>query len=170
MESLDIEIYRMSVMLLAGVAAGLLFDIYRIFRWVTSPRGIVVYLEDAIFWLVLTPLLVFALIVSNWVNLRLYAFVGFALGFAVYLVFGSPAVVLALKFVATCLIQLVRAVRQAARRACAACRSFARRVARRLKGLRKPAARAARKAVGRLRPVGRRLRGAALRLLRLGKK
>jgi spore cortex biosynthesis protein YabQ len=97
LEPLDVQFYRVSVMALAGVASGILFDVYRIFRWATSPKGLIVYVEDMVFWLVLTPLLVFSLLVSNWIGLRLYLFLGFAAGFGSYLLAASPVVLLVLK-------------------------------------------------------------------------
>ena len=93
MDSLDIQVYRFSVMLLAGFVAGFLLDVYRVFRWLTRPKGLVVYLEDILFWLACTPLLLFALVVSNWIELRLYAFLGTALGLGIYFSLASPLMV-----------------------------------------------------------------------------
>ncbi|MGE5485973.1 MAG: spore cortex biosynthesis protein YabQ [Ignavibacteriales bacterium] len=116
MEPLDIQLYRVSVMALAGAAAGLLLDIYRIFRWATSPRGFLVYLEDLVFWLILTPLFIFSLLVSNWVDLRLYVFAGFGLGLGSYLLLASPVVILVFRFIVRVLERVGAAVKRAIRR------------------------------------------------------
>jgi len=108
MEPLDIQFYRVSIMVLAGAATGLLLDAYRIFRWATSPRGILVHLEDLVFWLILTPVLILSLLVSNWVTLRLYMFAGFGLGLGSYLLLASPVVILALRFVVSLISRAVR--------------------------------------------------------------
>lgn len=148
MEPLDIQLYRVSVMILAGAATGLLLDIYRIFRWATSPRGFIVYLEDLVFWIILTPLLIFSLLVSNWVDLRLYMLIGFGLGLGSYLLLASPVVLLAFKFT----IRVIERVLGAAKRVCRWLYRRAIAVIRRL-----------RESSRRVTPVVRRLRSLAVR-------
>ena len=128
MDPLDIQLYRVSVMALAGVASGLLFDLYRVFRWATSPKGFIVHLEDLAFWVILTPLVVFSLLVSNWVDLRLYMLIGFGAGLAVYLLLGSPAVIMLLRFVATGIARGVAAIRRGVRWIASKARAAAHRV------------------------------------------
>jgi len=90
---LDLQLYMFCVLVLAGIGLGLVFDLYRVFRGLTRPKGYVVGLEDLLFWLVVLVFLFGALIVGNWGELRLYVFVALALGLVLYWHLASAAVI-----------------------------------------------------------------------------
>ena len=73
-----------------GILAGIAYDVYKgVRRAVKAGRwGIAVL--DSLFILTLAGIAVFVLFIANQGELRLYAFVGFALGFAIYMAGLSP--------------------------------------------------------------------------------
>lgn len=90
MASLALQSYMFLVMVLAGVAIGLLFDLCRVVRLHFRGRGFFAALTDAVFWLLATAIAFTALMVANWGDLRLYSFLGLGAGFFLYLGLGSP--------------------------------------------------------------------------------
>ncbi len=71
--------------LLTGVLLGILFDFYRVVRSLVRPRGAVTALGDLLYWLVATAVVLLSLLMCNWLELRLYAFLGLVSGaFAYY--------------------------------------------------------------------------------------
>ncbi len=85
MTPLDLQFYNLFVMVLAGVALGLCFDTYRVIRRILRPGWMATALGDLIFGLACGLILAAALVVGNWIQLRLYVFVGVLAGLALYL-------------------------------------------------------------------------------------
>lgn len=78
------EMRLFGICFLLGMALGLLYDIFRIFRMLIPHKNIFVDLEDLIYW-VLTAYLVFrTLFQFNEGKLRGYAFLGMFLGVLIY--------------------------------------------------------------------------------------
>jgi spore cortex biosynthesis protein YabQ len=89
-DDLAAQVYRLLVMALAGIGAGLGFDLFRAWRGFAHPRGWAVHLSDLAFLCFASVLLAVALVYGNWGDLRLYVGLGFALGAAIYFKLGSP--------------------------------------------------------------------------------
>lgn len=68
----------------AGMAAGLVFDLYRLTRRGLKPRGGTAWLIDLLFWLVVTPVVFSLLLLGNWGELRFYVVVGLTAGAVLY--------------------------------------------------------------------------------------
>lgn len=68
----------------AGMAAGLVFDLYRLARRGLRPRGSGAWVLDLLFWLVVTPVVFALLLVGNWGELRFYVLVGLVAGAVLY--------------------------------------------------------------------------------------
>jgi spore cortex biosynthesis protein YabQ len=93
MSSLGLQVYAFLVMVLTGVAVGVCFDLYRSVRGVVRPRRPVARdLGDLAFSLVAFLLVAAGLFLSNWGELRLYAFAGLAAGAALYFELASETV------------------------------------------------------------------------------
>lgn len=133
MASLALQLYMFLIMVLAGVAIGLLFDLCRVVRLHFRGRGPFAILADGLFWLLATAIAFTALMVGSWGDLRLYSFLGLASGFFLYLGLGSPlalaALIAAARAVQWCLRWCGR-VAAAGARAVAAAASAVRRAAR----------------------------------------
>lgn len=93
MLTLDLQLYAVLVMLLAGIALGLLFDIYRGVRVVLNPGPLLTGIGDVLFWVIATVILVAALLCGTWGELRLFVPVAIALGLGVYRALAGRTVV-----------------------------------------------------------------------------
>jgi len=78
------QLHAFAMTIAAGMAAGLLFDMYRLARRGLRPRGTGAWLLDLMFWLVATPVVFALLLVANWGELRFYVVVGLAAGATLY--------------------------------------------------------------------------------------
>ena len=73
-----------TVVFIAGMALGLLHDLYRLFRKGLRLTGKLDWLFDALFWLIATPSLLFLIFFSNWGEMRIYVLLAIALGVLFY--------------------------------------------------------------------------------------
>lgn len=78
------QLYAFAMTIAAGMAAGLLFDMYRLVRRGLKPRGTGAWLLDLMFWLVAAPVVFALLLVGNWGELRFYVVVGLVAGATFY--------------------------------------------------------------------------------------
>lgn len=89
---LDLQFYAFSVMVLAGAGLGALFDLYRAARHTFHPRGWALAATDLLFCAAAATLAAVALYYGNWIELRLYVFIGAAAGLGLYHGLASAAV------------------------------------------------------------------------------
>ncbi len=73
-----------------GMAAGAVYDVFRGIRSAMKRGRWLAAVLDTLFIIALGLIVVFVLYSANMGELRLYTFVGFALGFALYIVGVSP--------------------------------------------------------------------------------
>ena len=67
-----------------GLLLGLIYDIYRAFRMITKPGRLLLAVFDLLFW-ILAALFSFTMLFKvNGGEIRLYAFIGLALGWGLY--------------------------------------------------------------------------------------
>lgn len=76
----DGQIDTFVIAVATGAFLGLLFDFYRVLRALYRPRRLLTALADLLYWLGATGLVFVALLFGNWGELRLYVFIGLALG------------------------------------------------------------------------------------------
>ncbi|NLJ75506.1 MAG: hypothetical protein GX331_11035 [Firmicutes bacterium] len=93
METLSAQLYAFSIVILAGVSLGFLFDVYRVIRGILRPGIISTALLDLFFWALLAPILAVYLLLANWGELRGYVLIGLILGFLFYRLILSRAVI-----------------------------------------------------------------------------
>lgn len=84
MLTLDLQLYAVLVMVLAGVTLALLFDVYRGARGALDPGPFATAIGDIIYWLVATVIVIVALVFSTWGEVRIFVPVGIAVGALVY--------------------------------------------------------------------------------------
>ncbi|MEW6523969.1 MAG: spore cortex biosynthesis protein YabQ [Bacillota bacterium] len=89
LDSLEVQVYRFLVMTAAGIGTGLGFDLFRAWRGFARPRGWAVHLSDLAFMCVACVFLATALVYGTWGDLRLYVYLAFVLGTAIYFSLGS---------------------------------------------------------------------------------
>ncbi|MDR7866779.1 MAG: spore cortex biosynthesis protein YabQ [Sporomusaceae bacterium] len=76
-----------------GMLLGVTFDFYRVLRTVFRPPWLLTSLADLGYWLLATGVVFLALLFGNWGELRLYTFIGLALGaFGYYRLLSRQAV------------------------------------------------------------------------------
>ncbi len=86
METTAPQIYIFMITLYGGLAAGVVYDIYRIIRRAAGKgRRWITVLLDVLFIITLGLIMLGVMYLANEGALRLFTFVGFALGFALYM-------------------------------------------------------------------------------------
>ena len=83
------QITAFLLLVLLGNLVGIIFDCYRFFRRILKLKRRGTNCGDALFWLVVTVFAYVFLLKSTWGEVRLYVFLGIALGVSVYLRFFS---------------------------------------------------------------------------------
>ncbi|AFS79370.1 spore cortex biosynthesis protein YabQ [Gottschalkia acidurici 9a] len=85
---MDTSIQSQSYMFLAtlygGIVMGFIYDLYRIFRYYSRPKKVKTFIEDLIFWIILSAIVISILTHINWGELRGFIFLGFILGAVLY--------------------------------------------------------------------------------------
>lgn len=84
MEPVEMQFSAFTVVFIAGMTLGLLYDLYRLFRKGLRLAGILDWLFDAFFWIIATPALMFLIFFSNWGEMRVYVFLAIAIGVLFY--------------------------------------------------------------------------------------
>lgn len=97
MQSLAEQLISFVLVMFLGLILGLIFDIYRLLRWVYKPKKIGTAFGDAMFWFVVTGISYFFLLKSIWGDVRVYVFLGLILGIIIYMYFFSKWVCLGLR-------------------------------------------------------------------------
>ena len=92
MQTTQAQPYIFLITLYGGMATGLVYDIYRAIRRALKSGRLVTVLLDTLFILTLGVIVTAVLYAANSGELRLYTFVGFVLGFALYMSGLSPFV------------------------------------------------------------------------------
>lgn len=85
MEPVTSQFYVFFITVAIGMIIGVIFDFYRIIRNFIRPKKFVTNIGDILFWVFITAVVFVLLVYGNWVELRLYVFIGLALGVRVYL-------------------------------------------------------------------------------------
>jgi len=81
-----------SLVLVWGIFVGLIFDCYRTFRLFWRPGLWGTSLGDLFFWLLVTSLTYFFLMLISWGEVRFYVFLGIGIGFLLYLKLFSSSI------------------------------------------------------------------------------
>ncbi len=85
------QAYVFFIFILSGIIIGILFDIFRILRRSFKTADIITYLEDVLFWMITGILLLYLIFKFNNGQLRIYIFIGIAIGVTFYLlIFSKP--------------------------------------------------------------------------------
>lgn len=85
MVPLQDQFYYFVLTITIGMVAGLCYDLYKVTRGTLGLRKIGTALGDVLFWLILTGVVFVLLLLGNWGEVRLYVFLGLALGAVCYL-------------------------------------------------------------------------------------
>lgn len=79
------QIHTFAITLLTGAILGIIFDFYRVTRGMLPFRGsIMTTVMDFMYWVIATAVVIIALLFCNWLELRMYVFIGLIGGAATY--------------------------------------------------------------------------------------
>ena len=79
------EFYIFLLSISYGLIIGLIYDFYRTFRYYSKPKKLVSFIEDLIFWLVITFVFFMFLVKRTDGIIRGFIVVGFVIGYVFYL-------------------------------------------------------------------------------------
>lgn len=92
------QVYVFLYSILTGAIIGLLFDIFRAFRF-NSIKDIWVYIQDVIFWLITAVIIITSAFLINEGELRVYMLIGYLLGAIFYMLLFSKFILGIFKFI-----------------------------------------------------------------------
>lgn len=92
MISISQETYILLATIYGGILIGFIYDLYKIFRRIFHPQKIATVIQDFLFWLMISLVAFYVLIISNQGALRFYNFLGFIIGALAYTFFLSEIV------------------------------------------------------------------------------
>lgn len=92
------QVYVFLYSILTGAIIGLLFDIFRAFRF-NSIKDIWVYIQDVIFWLMTAVIIITSAFLINEGELRIYMLIGYLLGAIFYMLLFSKFILGIFKFI-----------------------------------------------------------------------
>ncbi|MDI3312073.1 MAG: spore cortex biosynthesis protein YabQ [Thermoanaerobacterium sp.] len=96
--NVESQLYSFLVMLYGGIIIAILYDVYKLFRFILRPKRIATDIGDIIYWVLGTIVFIFFLYVSNYAEIRFYSFLGLLIGILLYNIFLSPVVMKILLF------------------------------------------------------------------------
>lgn len=92
------QVYIFLLSIITGVILGVLFDLFRAFRF-KGIRDIWVYVQDVIFWLVTAVIIIASAFLINEGQLRGYMLIGYLLGAGFYMLLFSKFILYILKYI-----------------------------------------------------------------------
>lgn len=84
--SLILELHIFLTSIYGGIIAGLVYDIYRAIRYHSKPSKVITYIQDFLFWVIITYVFFYTLIKINWGEIRGYIIFGFFIGVIIYII------------------------------------------------------------------------------------
>ncbi len=85
------------LMLYGGMLVGAAYDIYRCFRALMKKGRWITALLDTLFIVTLGAIVIYIMYTANMGELRLFTFIGFTVGFALYMAGISPLIIFAVR-------------------------------------------------------------------------
>ena len=82
--TLQSQLYVFLLSLVGGVVIGLIYDFYRLSRYYSRPKRIKTFIQDLIFWLVLSIIIILFVNRVNEGEIRGFIFLGFTIGILLY--------------------------------------------------------------------------------------
>ena len=77
----------------AGMGMALIYDIFRIFRKFIKHPAVFVYMEDVLYWLIVSFAMFYFMLSQNYGDIRAFTIIGAAVGAVLYLSAFSPFVI-----------------------------------------------------------------------------
>lgn len=87
------QAYIFLMFIINGILIGVIFDIFRILRKSFKTSNLITYLEDIIFWIIVTIIIMYSIFSFNNGQFRGYIFLGIFLGTLIYMLFCSRIII-----------------------------------------------------------------------------
>lgn len=87
--AIEIHLYSLLLMVCGGIFLSFLYDIARLIRWSVKRSAWLLDLLDILYWCLAIPCLVVLFFMASWGQIRLYLFLGLALGALLYFTLAS---------------------------------------------------------------------------------
>ncbi|SHJ80106.1 spore cortex biosynthesis protein YabQ [Hathewaya proteolytica DSM 3090] len=94
--------------LLSGIMIGIFFDIYRMIRGINSPNNIITFIEDLLFWLLMSTIVFIFLLYTNYAYVSIYVYVLIFFGMYLYLMLFSRYILKTLIILKNILLKVLR--------------------------------------------------------------
>ncbi len=102
------QAYIFFATLYGGIVMGFIYDLYRIFRYYLKPKKVATFIEDFIFWIIISVIFVTVILYTNWGEIRGYIFLGFFIGAFLYSRFLSKIIITAIVWIVNGIIKILK--------------------------------------------------------------
>lgn len=106
--SVQSQAYIFFTTLYGGVVMGFVYDMYRIFRYYLKPKKVATFIEDFIFWIIMSVIFLTVILYTNWGEIRGYVFLGFFSGAFLYSRFLSKIIISTLVWLVNGIIYILK--------------------------------------------------------------
>ena len=104
------QAYIFLATLYGGIVMGFVYDLYRIFRYYLKPKKVATFIEDFIFWIIISVIFLTVILYTNWGEIRGYIFLGFFAGAFLYSKFLSKIIITAIVWVANGIKKIIKLI------------------------------------------------------------
>lgn len=108
--SVQSQTYIFLATLIAGIVIGLIYDFYRLFRYYSRPKKIKTFIQDLLFWLFLSLMIVIFVHHVNEGELRGFIFIGFTIGIILYSRLLSKKIIRFISYIIDLIIDKVKKI------------------------------------------------------------
>lgn len=107
---ISFQVYAFLCTVAGGMAIGLLYDIFRIFRRTVKTGTLAAYVQDLLYWLIVAVIMFMIIYYSNDGELRAYLFLGAFLGVLLYTLVFSRIVMESSMFIIRIAVKLFKLI------------------------------------------------------------
>ncbi|WP_130808083.1 spore cortex biosynthesis protein YabQ [Senegalia massiliensis] len=97
-------------LIIGGIILGFIYDLYRVFRYYLKPKRIATMIEDTIFFILISIIVLLLLFYTNSAELRWYVFLGFLVGSILYKIIFSKYIIKILIFIMNKIIKVFKTI------------------------------------------------------------
>ncbi len=104
------QVYIFLITLLGGMAIGLTYDLYRLFRYYARPKRVKTLLQDLMFWMLLSIGIIIFVNRVNEGELRGFIFIGFTIGILLYSRLLSRTVIKCISYTVNIIVLKIKSI------------------------------------------------------------
>lgn len=108
--TVEMQLLSIVISVFAGLAVGILFDLYRTINYILKPSKVFTHFMDLLFWII-TGCVVFAILLrAYFADIRAYTFIGMGIGIFIYFKLFSEYVLIFFRFVFRMIGKMLRII------------------------------------------------------------